>query len=83
MVQLSIAVTDYHCEECRKERGVIIEQLVRMMPRAAIVFGDLVGEEWWGCPNCLSPKFPVKKPKRRTPKCDAPPERPAVPLRRV
>jgi hypothetical protein len=74
MVQLKLAVTDYHCEECYRETGRFVEALVRMMPRAAIVFGELVGEEWWGCPVCHREKFPVKKraaTKRKTPKCEA------------
>jgi hypothetical protein len=35
-----------------------------MMPRPAILFSKLIGDEWWGCPRCLTPKFPVRARKK-------------------
>ncbi|MFC7699478.1 hypothetical protein ACFQX9_22610 [Bradyrhizobium sp. GCM10028915] len=40
--------------------------LVRMMPTSVVLFDKLVGDEWWGCPRCFEPKFPVKPRKKAT-----------------
>lgn len=73
MVQLTLAVKDYACEDCYRERGLVVQALVQMMPRSAIVFGELVGEVWWGCPVCHREKFPVKKrtARRRKVECES------------
>lgn len=63
-VTLSLVVDEYHCEDCVKTKGTVVRELVRMMPRAAIMNGELVGTEWWCCPVCFGKKFEVGKKAR-------------------
>lgn len=66
MANLSLVVDFYRCEPCSRKQGTEVTELVRMMPKAAIFNGQLVGTEHWCCPICFEPKFPVKKPRTQT-----------------
>jgi hypothetical protein len=69
----SITASMYHCETCTPRQGTLVTELVRMIKTPAILNGELVADEHWGCPICLEPKFPVKKGGRK------PPQKPAKP----
>ncbi len=65
---MTLTVTMYECDTCSEDRGEPVTELVRMMKTPAIFNGHVVGDEYWGCPMCLEPKFPVKKNGRKPPK---------------
>jgi hypothetical protein len=69
LIEVSLRANLYVCESCTLEQGKPITALVRMMPKAVVLFDKLVGDEWWGCPRCFEPKFPVK-PSKKAPKND-------------
>lgn len=66
MANLSLVVDFYRCEPCSRKQGTEVTELVRMMPKAAIFNGQLVGTEHWCCPICFDPKFPVRQPRGKT-----------------
>jgi hypothetical protein len=70
-ISFSITASAYRCETCTPRQGTLVTELVRMIKTPAILNGELVGDEHWGCPICLEPKFPVKKGGRK------PPQKPA------
>lgn len=55
--------TEYRCEPCSMRQGTVVRELVRMIPKSAVVFGKLVGDEYFCCPICFEPKFDVKSRK--------------------
>jgi hypothetical protein len=59
-VSLSLRVEAYKCDDCSARQGTPVRELVRMIPRSVVMNGRLVGDEWWGCPICLTAKFPVR-----------------------
>ncbi|WP_298962245.1 hypothetical protein [uncultured Methylobacterium sp.] len=67
MTEISITAEAYICEPCTRKQGTPVTELVRMMKSPAILNGALVGDEHWGCPICLQPKFPVRKNGRKPP----------------
>ena len=50
----------YRCEPCSLQQGALVQELVRMIPRSVVMFGKLVGDEYYCCPVCFEPKFEVK-----------------------
>ncbi len=38
----------------------MVTELVRMIPRPYVMFGKLIGDEFYCCPICFDPKFQVK-----------------------
>lgn len=58
--EITLNVTPYACEPCFEERGQHVEALVRMVPRAVVMNGQLIGDECYCCPVCFDPKFRVK-----------------------
>jgi hypothetical protein len=57
---LKLEATEYRCEPCTLQQGTPVRELVRMIPKSAVVFGKLVGPEYFCCPICFEPKFDVK-----------------------
>ena len=85
-MEIGLSVEMFVCDAC-EEQGVTSTALVRMMPKAAVMNGKLVGNEFWGCPHCLTLHFPIsaeaKKSWRKPERASAPrrmPERPALKL---
>lgn len=60
-VALRLAIEAYECRDCLREHGVHVGALIRMIPSAALMDGEVVGTEAWCCPNCFRPKFDLKK----------------------
>ena len=77
---LKLDVTEYRCEPCSLRQGTPVRELVRMVPKSVVVFGKLVGPEYFCCPICFEPKFDVKtrKPVKNGPKSAAKPKLSAV-----
>jgi len=71
--QISLVVDGYQCDACTKRQGTPVRELVRMIPRAVIMNGKLVGDEWYCCPICFEPKAEVKTRRMRG---NVEPERP-------
>lgn len=63
-MEIRISASAYRCEPCTRRQGTPVTELVRMIKTPAVLNGELVGDEHWGCPICLEPKFPVKAPGR-------------------
>ncbi|TXM68188.1 hypothetical protein [Methylobacterium sp. WL120] len=63
-VQFTLSASAYRCDPCTRRQGTVVSELVRMIKAPALLNGELVGDEHWGCPICLEPKFPVKKPRK-------------------
>jgi hypothetical protein len=57
---LTFQAHEYRCEPCSLKQGTAVRELVRMIPRSVVVFGKLVGDEYYCCPICFEPKFEVK-----------------------
>ena len=57
---LKLDVSEYWCEPCTLRQGTPVRELVRMIPKSVVVFGKLVGPEYYCCPICFEPKFDVK-----------------------
>lgn len=57
---LKLEATEYRCEPCTLRQGTVVRELVRMIPKSVVVFGKLVGPEYFCCPICFEPKFDVK-----------------------
>jgi hypothetical protein len=63
-VELTISVVPYFCEPCTQKQGTLVRELVRMIPKSVVFNGELIGDEFYCCPICFDPKFPVKKPRK-------------------
>lgn len=63
-VRLAFEANVHACPRCLDEDGVRVEALVRMIPRAAVVNGELVGDEYWCCTRCQRPLYMVRSPRR-------------------
>ena len=59
-LNLKLEVSEYRCEPCTLRQGTVVRELVRMIPKSVVVFGKLVGPEYFCCPICFEPKFDVK-----------------------
>ncbi|WP_316196581.1 hypothetical protein [Bradyrhizobium sp. SZCCHNS3053] len=59
-LKLKLEITEYRCEPCTMKQGVLVRELVRMIPKSVVVFGKLVGPEYFCCPICYEPKFDAK-----------------------
>jgi hypothetical protein len=57
---LKLDINEYRCEPCSLRQGTPVRELVRMVPKSVVVFGKLVGPEYFCCPICFEPKFDVK-----------------------
>ena len=57
-MEIGLQIGTHVCGTCIKS-GVSTTALVRMMPKAAILNGKLIGLEYWGCPVCLTLHFPI------------------------
>jgi hypothetical protein len=55
-----LEASEYRCEPCTLRQGTPVRELVRMIPVSVVVFGKLVGPEFYCCPICFEPKFDVK-----------------------
>ena len=64
MSSLSLSTEAYRCEPCSVEEGRVVRELVRMIPLALVIDGEMVGEEFWCCPVCRQPKFSIKSRKK-------------------
>ncbi|MGX9944876.1 hypothetical protein ACTG4Q_20645 [Bradyrhizobium denitrificans] len=62
-LSLKLEVSEYRCEPCTLRQGIVVRELVRMIPKSVVVFGKLVGPEYFCCPICFEPKFDVKSRK--------------------
>src|ERR1700741_928406 len=62
-LSLKLEVSEYRCEPCTLRQGVTVRELMRMIPKSVVVFGKLVGPEYYCCPICFEPKFDVKSRK--------------------
>ena len=60
---LKLDISEYRCEPCSLRQGTPVRELVRMIPKSVVVFGKLVGPEYYCCPICFEPKFDVKSRK--------------------
>ncbi|MEH2517475.1 hypothetical protein V1279_003048 [Bradyrhizobium sp. AZCC 1610] len=74
--RLTFELEPYYCEPCSEKQGTLVQELVRMIPRSVVMFGKLVGDEYYCCPICFEPKFAVKGKKAVKKK---PAERPTAP----
>ncbi|ARQ95351.1 hypothetical protein [Bradyrhizobium phage BDU-MI-1] len=59
-LSLKLEISEYRCDPCTSRQGTVVRELVRMIPKSVVVFGKLVGPEYWCCPICFEPKFDVK-----------------------
>jgi hypothetical protein len=59
-VELTFKAEQYYCEPCSLKQGTLVTELVRMIPKSVVMFGKLVGDEYYCCPICFDPKFNVK-----------------------
>jgi hypothetical protein len=59
-LKLKLEISEYRCEPCTLRQGTVVRELVRMIPKSAVVFGKLVGPEYFCCPICFEPKFDAK-----------------------
>ncbi|MDB5603489.1 MAG: hypothetical protein JWP25_389 [Bradyrhizobium sp.] len=59
-LSLKLEVSEYRCEPCTLRQGTVVLELVRMIPKSVVVFGKLVGPEFYCCPICFEAKFDVK-----------------------
>jgi hypothetical protein len=57
---LKFEASEYRCEPCTLRQGTPVRELARMIPKSVVVFGKLVGPEYYCCPICFEPKFDVK-----------------------
>ncbi|TYO65515.1 hypothetical protein FXV83_16420 [Bradyrhizobium hipponense] len=57
---LKLEASEYRCEPCTLRQGTVVRELVRMIPKSVVVFGKLVGPEYYCCPICYEPKFDAK-----------------------
>ncbi|WP_156928810.1 hypothetical protein [Bradyrhizobium sp. th.b2] len=57
---MKFEATEYRCEPCTLRQGTPVRELVRMIPKSVVVFGKLVGNEYFCCPICFEPKFDAK-----------------------
>jgi hypothetical protein len=58
--RLTLKAEVYRCEPCSSKQGTAVHELVRMIPKSVVLFGKLVGDEFYCCPICFEPKFEVK-----------------------
>lgn len=65
--EITLTVTPYQCDACTEREGRPVTELVRMMKAPMLLNGTLVADEYWGCPHCLEPRFPVRKGGRKPP----------------
>jgi hypothetical protein len=63
-IGLKLAAEAYRCDPCTRKQGVVVRELVRMMPMSVVLNGRIVGEEFYCCPICFEPKFNVKSGKK-------------------
>lgn len=59
-IELTFQAEQYYCEPCSLKQGTLVTELVRMIPKSVVMFGKLVGDEYYCCPICFDPKFNVK-----------------------
>lgn len=59
-IKLTFECEPYYCEPCSLKQGTLVTELVRMIPKPYVMFGKLVGDEFYCCPICFDPKFQVK-----------------------
>lgn len=59
-LKLKLDISEYRCEPCTMKQGTVVRELVRMIPKSVVVFGKLVGPEYFCCPICFEPKFDCK-----------------------
>jgi hypothetical protein len=59
-LNLKLDISEYRCEPCTLRQGTPVRELVRMVPKSVVVFGKLVGPEYFCCPICFEPKFDAK-----------------------
>jgi hypothetical protein len=58
--RLTFKAHEYRCDPCSLRQGTAVRELVRMIPKSVVMFGKLVGDEYYCCPICFEPKFEVK-----------------------
>ncbi len=63
-IELTLNVQPYFCEPCHDDRGEVVQALVRMVPKAVVMNGKMIGDEWYCCPVCFDKKFPVRNRKK-------------------